>query len=287
MAATRVLVLALSTTDTLNQWWIQSVSSSVYYVSQFGWAVFLRQLARQPLTFGLLYFWVWILIWSGLRGSGARRTEYQFVLIWLAAGMLGVLIGRRFYANYYIQILPALSLLAAVGMERLLQDGLRKSRVPVMVCLITLLPPFLWFQLRTFAHWYFFIDRNAHQRVKLWEMCLIDRNLAEISRLIRSATQPGDRMFVWGPSPEFYFLSGRRMATAFPFFDVMDRSQPPYGEEEERTLEALSRTPPPLIVDSFKTVKMPDREGWGALLAQHYRLLQDAHGVRLYLRKGL
>ena len=189
MAATSVLLLTLGSAGTLKPWWIQSVSSRVYYVSQFGWAVFLRQLARQPLTFGLFYFWMWVLIRWGLRGSGAKQMGCRFVLIWLAAGFLGVLMGRRFYANYYIQIFPALSLLAAVGMDRLLQDGLRKSKVPVMVCLITLLLPFLWFQSRTFAHWYFFIDGGAHQRVNLWEMCVIDRNQGEISREIRSASR--------------------------------------------------------------------------------------------------
>ena len=115
-------------------------------------------------------------------------------------------------------------------------------------------------------------------------MCVIDRSMREACGHIRSATKPEDSIFVWGPSPEFYFLSGRRMATSYPFFNVMDESQPPYGEEEQNTLRSLMETPPVLIVDHFKHVKMTNRAGWSDLLTRHYRLLWNSEEVRLYIR---
>ena len=145
---------------------------------------------------------------------------------------------------------------------------------------------FAWFQARTLAHWYFFVDRTAHQRVDVWRMCVNDRNMKRIAAKIRSATKPEDRIFVFGPSPEFYFLSGRRMATRYPFFDVHDSSQPPYGDEESRTLRALSENPPALIVDHFANVRLEDREGWNVLLANQYHLILDDWEVRLYLRNN-
>jgi hypothetical protein len=75
------------------------------------------------------------------------------------------------------------------------------------------------------------------------------------------------------------------MATSYPFFDVYDPSQPPYGNEEQRTLEMLSEKPPSLIVDNFRGVKLADRSGWDSLLSQHYSLLLDDREVRLYLKK--
>jgi hypothetical protein len=110
--------------------------------------------------------------------------------------------------------------------------------------------------------------------------------MKRIAAKIRSATKPGDRIFVFGPSPEFYFLSGRRMATRYPFFDVYDSSQPPYGDEESRTLRALSENPPALIVDHFANVRLKDRHGWNVLLANQYHQILDDWEVRLYLRNN-
>lgn len=285
-AGITVMIAALASAATLHSWWNQSVVSRVHYVNQIGGATFLIHFARQPLIFGFIYLWAWILIWGGRRSADINPTAYRAAWVWLGAAFLGVIMGRRFYANYYIQVFPALSLLTAAGLDYLLRNGaLKRSRIALSAAAMTLLLPFLWFQARTFAHWYFLFDDAAHRRVQMWEMCVIDRNQAEISEQIRSVTRPEDRIFVWGPDPEFYFLSGRRMATAYPFFDVMDPAQPPYGNGEKETLAALIKAPPPLIVDSFREAQMADREGWRSLLAHHYRLWREDHGVRLYLRK--
>jgi hypothetical protein len=274
----------LTSSGTVGAWWIQSVSSRVYYVNQFGWEVTLRQLARQPITFGLIYLWAWLLLWVG-RYSASGKTSRRFVLIWLLTAFSGVLIGRRFYGNYYIQVFPAVSLLSGLGLSFLLEKELPRRKMWIITTAIAFGGVFLWFQSRAFAHWYFALSPSAHSRATLWEMCVIDRNQAEVARILRSATKPEDRLFVWGPSPEYYFLSGRRMATAFPFFDVMDESQPPYGQEEQQTLDQLKHNPPAAIIDSFKNVKMAGRKGWGRLLDENYRLYHEGQGVRIYLRR--
>ncbi len=281
-----LLVADLASSATLSLWWSQSVLSRIHYVNQIGGAEFLSHSIRQPLIIGLIYLWAWILIWSGRRSAEANPAAYRIAWIWLSAAFLGVIVGRRFYANYYIQVFPALSLLTAAALDHLLQNRVtRHSRFVLAAGAATLLLPFLWFQARTFAHWFFLLDPEAHRRATLWEMCVIDRNQAEISTAIRSVTGPADHIFVWGPDAGFYFLSGRPMATIYPFFDVTDPSQPPYGTEESETLKKLMNEPPPMIVDSFRNAPMADRKGWGKLLALHYSLWREEFGVRLYLRK--
>jgi 4-amino-4-deoxy-L-arabinose transferase-like glycosyltransferase len=285
MAVALILVLwELASSGTVGAWWAQSVSSRVYYVNQFGWEAALRQLVRQPVTFGLVFLWAWLLLWAG-RCSDSGKTSRRFVLMWLLTAFAGVLVGRRFYGNYYIQVFPALSLLSGLGLSCLLEKGFPRRKVWIIATALAFGGVFLWFQSRTFAHCYFLLSPSAHAKVTLWEMCIIDRNQAEVARILRSATRPEDRLFVWGPSPEYYFLSGRRMATAFPFFDVMDKSQPPYGQEERQTLDSLERNPPAAIIDSFKNIKMAGREGWSRLLAESYRLYHEGQGVRIYLRR--
>lgn len=280
-----VLLLSLQATGSLSDWWAQSVMSRVLYVNQIGLIDWVYAAARQFVGFGLIYLWLWILIWCGRRGITSLGPKGRFLLIWFVAAFMGVALGRRFYANYYIQLFPVLSLLGAIAFDRMLQDGIRiRHKIAVRVAAGLLLAVFCWFQARTLAHWYFFINDAAHQRTELWRMCVTDRNMKRIADQIRSATKPEDRIFVFGPSPEFYFLSGRRMATRYPFFDVHDSSQPPYGDEEKRTLQALSANPPSLIVDHFKSVRLTGRDGWNKLLANHYQLLLDDWEVRLYLR---
>jgi hypothetical protein len=284
-AGLAIFLGALLASASLDVWWTQSILTRIHYVNQVGLADWFRIGARQPLGFGLIYLWLWILIWSGRKGIAASGTMGRFLWVWLAAAFLGVAVGRRFYANYYIQMFPVLSLLAAVALDRMLQDGIRsRHRIAARAGMAVLALTFLWLQARTLAHWYFLFDDAAHQKTTLWDMCVIDRNMKEVSRQIRSATKPEDRIFVWGPSPEFYFLSGRRMATSYPFFNVMDASQPPYGDEEWNTLRALSEMPPAMIVDHFKNVKMADRAGWKDLLTGHYRLFLNGKEVRLYIR---
>ncbi len=271
----------------LEEWWLQSVLTRVYYVNQVSLADWIRIGARQPLGFGLVYLWLWILIWGGRRGIAAGGKTGRFLWVWLAAAFAGVAIGRRFYANYYIQVFPALSLMASAAIDRMLQDGIRRRhRIAVWAGTTLLAATFLWLQARTLAHWYFLFDPASHQKARLWDMCVIDRNMNEAANQIRSVTGPEDPIFVWGPSPEFYFLSGRRMATSYPFFNVMDESQPPYGEEKNRTLRALLEKPPAVIVDHFKNIKMADRPGWSTLLSTHYRLFYTGSEVRLYVREG-
>jgi hypothetical protein len=112
-------------------------------------------------------------------------------------------------------------------------------------------------------------------------MCVIDRACGglEANSQGHGAKRPHLRL---GRAPVL-FLSGRGWRS-YPFFNVMDDSQPPYGDEERNTLRILTEKPPALIVDHFKNVKMANRAGWSDLLARHYRLFLDGEEIRLYLR---
>ena len=280
-----ILAASLVAGGNLYPWWDQSVLSRVHYVAQIDWAAFLHNLARQPFGSGLTYLWAWILIWQGRKGAEANRDAYSLSVAWLAAAFLGVCMGRRFYANYYIQVFPPMALLAAVGLDYLTR-AMRRPRfqASLVLSLVALLVPFSWFQARTFAHYYYLADPGAHSQVRLWDMCVIDRRLKDVSAEIRALTQPGEPIFVFGPNPEFYFLSGRPMATAFSTFDITDPAEPPYGDDERQTIQKLDSTPPVLIIDSCQYLKIADQPGWRELIARHYRLCNDLSGVRLFLR---
>ncbi|MFB3906216.1 MAG: hypothetical protein ACE15E_22455, partial [Acidobacteriota bacterium] len=88
---------------------------------------------------------------------------------WLLAAFLGVAFGRRFYANYFIQMLPAMSILGATGLAHLL-DNVRRYRARAYLTAFALLVPFVFFHTRTMAHWYYLFNQEAHQKAQLWRM---------------------------------------------------------------------------------------------------------------------
>jgi len=285
-AGAAMLLAYLAAQGALSAWWDQSIVSRIHYVQNVGLLPFLQRLLRQPFSFGLIYLWAWVLIVFGRKGGLQNRTVFSFLGAWLGVAFAGVMIGRRFYANYYIQTFPPLSLMVAVGLDYLLHNKSERWEALVLkIALIIFLLPFLWFHSRTAAHWYYLFDARSHQNVQLWDMCVIDRNLQGISGYIRETSRPNDRMFVWGINPEYYFLTRLMPATRYPWFAVRSHDEPPYTlREETETETALRAKPPAVLVDAVKEGRMAETVRWKDIVEDLYVLDREIAGVRIYRR---
>jgi len=279
-----LLVLYLADAGSLDLWWYQSLISRVEYVSQITLPDFLSKLIRQPFSFGLITSWIWLLSWGGRQGKEKNRTAYWVILSWLVSAFVGVSMGRRFYANYFIQMFPAMSLLAAVGVTHLWQmPRKRLNKIFLYTSGVLFLLPFLWFQARVMVHWYFFVDPQAHSQIQLWGMCVENREVVEASNYIRSRTQSGDSIFVWGPKPELYFLSGRDMATRYPAYDVANNSEPPFDASADlETVEVLRKVRPRYIIDVMRNIQLEDFAPWRNLVEEAYDFQTQMHEMRFY-----
>ena len=279
-----LLVLYLADAGSLDLWWYQSLISRVEYVSQITLPDFLSKLIRQPFSFGLITSWIWLLSWGGRQGKEKNRTAYWVILSWLVSAFVGVSMGRRFYANYFIQMFPAMSLLAAVGVTHLWQmPRKRLNKIFLYTSGVLFLLPFLWFQARVMVHWYFFVDPQAHSQIQLWGMCVENREVVEASNYIRSRTQSGDSIFVWGPKPELYFLSGRDMATRYPVYDVANNSEPPFDASADlETVEVLRKVRPRYIIDVMRNIQLEDFAPWRNLVVEAYDFQTQMHEMRFY-----
>jgi hypothetical protein len=113
------------------------------------------------------------------------------VCLWLAAGTVAVIAGFRFFGHYYLQLLPPLSLMAAglVG----LPGGIRRW-TPVAVGLPALAMMPVGFV------------PAGDEGLKTY---------AAVAQQVRTITEAGDRILVWGQLPEVYWASGRNPATRF------------------------------------------------------------------------
>jgi hypothetical protein len=125
-----------------------------------------------------------------LRALYRRRVPID-VCLWLAAGTVAVIAGFRFFGHYYLQLLPPLSLMAA-GLAGL-PGGIRRW-TPVAVGL-----PALAMMVVGFVP-------AGDEGLKTY---------AAVAQQVRTITEAGDRILVWGQLPEVYWASGRNPATRF------------------------------------------------------------------------
>src|SRR6266536_1065571 len=137
-------------------------------------------------------------IWAG------RPPERMALLGLLAASAIGAAAGARFYPHYYIQLIPPLALLAAPYYARLWSRTVQPPH--------WLLRPgvtYAWLALTIIAF-------SIHH----WRGLAPRRVPSKTGRYLFTHSDPADRIFVWGQSPEIYLDAHRRPAcryiTAFP-----------------------------------------------------------------------
>jgi hypothetical protein len=205
-------------------------------------------------------------IWAG------KTAERTALLCLLAASAIGAAAGARFYAHYYVQLIPPLALLAAPYYARLWSRMLRfpywflQPRVTYAWLALTIIV----FSIR---HWVGLAPRRVS---------------SEAGGYLLTHSSPDDRIFVWGQSPEIYVDARRRPAcryiTTFPLTGYVFGGPIPGFDTRSRILpgawttfeQDFARHPPAYIVDvrpDPKSAQYPVKNFpiLAKLLAQRYQ----------------
>src|SRR6476660_8041778 len=174
-----------------------------------------------------------------------KTAEQTALLGLLAASAIGAAAGARFYPHYYVQLIPPLALLAASYYARLWS---RKMRPPQ-----GFLRPgvtYLWLALTIIAF-----------SINHWTGLAPRRLPSEAGRYLFAYSDPADRIFVWGQTPEIYLDAHRRPAcryiTTFPLTGYVFGGPIPGFDTRGRILpgawstlqQDFARHPPTYIVD--------------------------------------
>ncbi|MCU0512089.1 MAG: glycosyltransferase family 39 protein [Anaerolineae bacterium] len=140
------------------------------------------------------------------------------LLLWISAGLAFVVIQAKGFDTHWLPLLPALCLLAAEGLERLLQrlSAWRPSPLPLALATAGLLLIVLhstW--LRAFDYltgresrvqYYARFDEGGDVRP--------EQSLQMVDWL-QPRLAPGDTLYIWGFRPEVLYMGGWRPATRF------------------------------------------------------------------------
>jgi 4-amino-4-deoxy-L-arabinose transferase-like glycosyltransferase len=209
-----------------------------------------------------------------LLAAAGWRSSPLLVRLWLAGAVLGVLGGGNFHPHYYLQLVPPLSILAGVGVDRLRHGG-RRLRAAAAVCVAAAIAT----AAVTVPVWF---ESPSAQAKDVWPH---DPHLvhdAAVARYVREHTRPGQRVLVVWAAADVYYLADR--APAIPYMWRRNLEAIPGAlAGAQRALAAGI----PALVAVEQPPGVVDRSGRTAsILAHDYRRVAVVDGVPIYRPRG-
>ena len=175
------------------------------------------------------------------------RSRRLFVLLLAAASCLGTTVGLHFRPQYCLLLLPALAVLAAIGLDalgRILaapRPSMLRRAVPMVLVAAALGQPLYASRDVLFELGPAQVSRAIYGRNPFPES-------VEIARYIREHTAPGDRVAVVGSEPQIYFYAGRRSATGYIYTYPLMELQPYAAAMQQQMIREIETADPRYLV---------------------------------------
>jgi Dolichyl-phosphate-mannose-protein mannosyltransferase len=201
----------------------------------------------------------------GLLAVAGWRPAPLLVRLWLGAALVGVLGGGNFHPHYYLQLAPPLSLLAGIGVGRLLvrpHRALAAASCAVAAATVGLTAP-LWFA------------SGAAQARTIWphDPHLLDNG--ELAAYVRAHTRPGQRILVIWAAADIYELADRPPAEPFLWY----RNVQALPQARAAMRRALVERKPALVLEVQRPDAIDRSGATSRILRSDYRLLTRVEGT--------
>ncbi len=299
-----LMLVYLHHAEALTDFWYWNFGGSLRYIQGGSAAV---DLGRKIKSHVLTYLGCTALVWglSALRfrtwwrnGLSAWRRDPREAGIWLwfFLCIIPVCLGRRFYGHYFLILMPQLCVLSALQIVS--WDASAWLKCCKWIAALIVLP----FVATTIPRYYMRPFYNAvHEEVI--------SDAKPYGDYIKSHTQPGDRILVWGFSPAVYWYADRLPATRFLWSDVLVGRLPGLQVDLESGIDFtrlerpelwkmfyadLGAHPPACIKDMastgihnyqhFPTSRYPHLMDY---IAAHYTPEPDLLGAKVFRRKDV
>ena len=202
-----------------------------------------------------------------LAAAGWRRSPL-LARIWVGAAVLGVLGGGNFHPHYYLQLVPPLSLLAAVGVRTLWLSAPRPTIAAAGAAAAATLAvaiPVAW-------------ATPAQQAETIWPA---DPHLihdAVLARYVRAHTRPQQRVLAVWADADLYYLANRRPAVRY----FWSRNVASIPGALQAVHQALATRRAELVLVVQPPAKLDPSGRTAALLRREYRRVARVGGVSVY-----
>lgn len=151
-----------------------------------------------------------------------RKKENIFLILWLIFSSFGVAISGRFYQHYYIQLMPALSILGGYAVTKIIDACFDKK------CKFDIRNYFIVFALVGSLCMFFIINYPYYQNYFSYINGSISKDEFQsffkyrhfplnykIASYLKDNSSKGDYVYIWGTDPVIYFLSERNSPTRY------------------------------------------------------------------------
>jgi len=210
------------------------------------------------------------------RMAQGRGEAVDRILLWWAFWSFGVLwISGTFYAHYFLQLIAPFSLLTAfaiVTVWRWAKTSSSQIRWMIRVAwMVLLIIPTVLFVKTDYPYFFSYhpVEQTVHQYKGLYGIFdhygygVFSVVQQEIAFYIRDNTHPSDTIYVWGVSPQLYFLAQRRAATRYRTnfnisLNVTDNPAKELRAYAPVVMEDLRLSPPAYIVQIFDLENFPE-----------------------------
>lgn len=224
---------------------------------------------------------IWILAAAGLvlafRSPGGKKNGTGLAVGLLFFSFLAVCPGLYFRPHYFVLMLPAVALLAAIAVDSARRFASVRSpslhHGPALLFLVIFA-----YSLYQQGEYFFALGPAEANRVSYGNSPFLAS--AGIGRYIDSHARPDARIMVLGSEPQIYFYSRRRSATGYIYAYSMMEKQPYALAMQQEMIRETENAKPEYIVfvpDPVSWMKTPQSEvlllGWAdKYIAANYTL---------------
>jgi hypothetical protein len=242
-----VTCIVLAAVGTFRTFWFWVVSYAPYYQADLptGWGNLVRTLGAVAPSMSVALALAAIGLGAVVRDRS--RDRRVFLLALATASLLATTMGLQFRPHYFLIALPALALLAGVGLAAL-ADLLATGRagglgwaLPAALVVAAIAQPVYASRAVLFELTPGQVSRVIYGRNPFPESM-------EIARYIREHSDAGDRVAVVGSEPQIYFYSARRSATGYIYTYPLMELQPYASAMQREMIREIETAAPRFLV---------------------------------------
>jgi hypothetical protein len=283
------LITWLAYTGALASFWRNTIELNVYYVNSVPWGQAVEFMLGRGVSYVLFNAALWALaLWAAtiavreLRRSGpGSDADYRAdaaILLWAVVSLVAVTAGRRFYGHYFLQVLPALSILAARGLQRFIEmlrtpSSARLARIIAALLGLSVAVALVRFHQRTALLALEFVIGRRTSLSEMWALTMRQKEAETISSIVLGEIDRGEPLYIWGYAQDVYWQTGCRPAARYltPYYidgrfpDAESRpaadDDPFWREARAALIDDLSRERPRIILDVRANIhRLPYKE---------------------------